>query len=56
MRTNYAYREAHAGANRASFNAKHYREQYLGLRKQMREWFKENGGCPEELKKSLGVR
>lgn len=58
---NYEAKRERSEKHRAQDNARYYREQYLGLRKQMREFFRENltephNQLPEEIKKAIGLK
>lgn len=52
----YAYRESKERENHAYDAAKSYREAYLGLRKELREYIRSGGQLPDHLIKASGIR
>lgn len=58
---NYEAKRERAEKHRAQDHARAYREDYLALRKLMREYFRENlnephNQLPEEIKKAIGLK
>lgn len=53
----FDYRQEREGHIRASNAAAEYRSNYLGLRKRMREFFRDQGMTPpDDIKKLIGWR
>jgi len=53
----YHEREALAGQRKAQHVSNMYRNDYLALRKQIREWARDNDiDLPENIRKAIGMR
>lgn len=52
----HEYESERKGRMKAQDNSRHYRNKYLELRKQIRDWSRAEGiELPDELKKAVGI-